>query len=305
MLTTLLLALVSIAEAQITINIIVNENVENTTIDLLGSIADPISDIEQKIFKLFDTEVKQAVYELVQKQPIKVKFVKEDNDDKTRPVTRTLIAKSAKIVQSTSKKEILKQEEIINREREKITTNYTFTIELDEGISNKFHTTDHFTLGQGIEHNVDLTSATNGDGYSFFSYTTGWGEDKSQNVKVPVRGPLLRIPLGRGDGITVKFTANRVSMDIEVTYEARLEGHVFCSFNENYDDEPVDVNALLRVMRVPTVITSTEIIHIQFHANALTAVSHKINIKKHKRDKASDDMDSTSVESESETLSLE
>lgn len=238
MLKLLILTLFSFAHAEIIVNIRVNYDRSKTIIDLIGAIVDPISETEQRTFGLSEDLVKQAVYKVMHKHPIEVSFLKTpigQYNKELPPVTRTLIAKDATIVQLTSRG--IQSKKILNGGSEAFKTLLRdIQVQTDTDIANKFTKNGELTVNEKIMHKIDLSSVL-GINAKNINYKTDWDEDKY--VIQPYKFDLHQIThvLNPGEEAILNVTGNNNILDIEVTYEAHLEGYVFCRFEENYEHE--------------------------------------------------------------------
>lgn len=276
MLKLLILTLFPFAHAEIIVDIKVNYDPSKTIIDLTGAIVDPISETEQRTFGLSDDLVKQAVYKLVHKHPIEVSFLKKGQYNKELPpVTRTLIAKDATIVQFTSRRNSIQSEKYSNGVSKAFNVLLSdIRVQIDTDVADKFTKNGELTVNEKIMHKIDLSSVLRGNEINI-NYTTDWDEDKY--VKQPYKFNLDQITyvLNPGEEAILNVTGKNKILDIEVTYEAHLEGYVFCRFEKNYEHKLIAVKDILRALHAPDTLTFKEMININYYSDIKTSVQIK------------------------------
>lgn len=285
----LLLALVPAVLARIEVNIKVGKNVEQSRVELLGSSVELISDTERNTFKLSGSQVTEAAYRYHGGHPSGVYFRSPTpwgdmySQYGWTPVSRTLVPKSAKIITIHTEPSVVARREFINNSTLKATYNAGISEEVEQTTSNSWSTSGDLTVGQEIEYGIDLGAAEIG-GKTSISFSSGWGRDrsKSESIKIGTTSGV-EVELLPGQAVVSELSAKRGTMEVEVVYEASLDGNVFCNYDEPHKGHyfwRYDVNALLSTMNLPRTVTSKEIIKIGFYSDATIIVRDVLSTNK-------------------------
>ncbi|XP_073965678.1 U-megalopygitoxin(8)-Mo12-like [Choristoneura fumiferana] len=269
----LILLLPALALSEITVEILGGQN---SRVNFFGSTTDIISDAERGTFRIHDNDLKNAVDKLARGRPSDA-YVKSPTpwDDLYRrfgwsEVRRTLKVRSARVLGIQSQPIIVAKKNFHNRSPRPATYAGDISHVEDNTATHKWTKSGSLTVGQKINYKVDVGVGSVG-GTTSFSYKSTFGEEKVNTVQVKLGSKAsISITLQPGQSAVAELTASKGTMDVEVEYEASLEGSVATNYGNKHNGHyfwSFDINSVLDAGGLPRTVVWKEHIHIGFFSD--------------------------------------
>jgi hypothetical protein len=148
------------------------------------------------------------------------------------PVSRTLKAKSAKILEITAKPTIIGTADNTNISDVEGTFHYSIHEDITNSATSSWNTSNSLKISKDIDVGVKV-SGVGASSKTEIAYTHSWGKGGSKEQKTTVgSGSDISVVLQPGQSATAELTSSKGSMKVEVTYEATLTGSVAVSYSE-------------------------------------------------------------------------
>ncbi|XP_048000127.1 spherulin-2A-like [Leguminivora glycinivorella] len=270
MISKILLIFLPAVLAEINVNIFDNE------VQFFGDTKDIISDAERSTFRIEDNQLKDAINKYTQGRPDDA-YVKSPTpwNDLYKvygwsEVRRTLKVRSARVLNKRSEPQILSTKKFHNGSPRPATYVGDVSQFEDNTITHKWTKAGSLSIGQKINYNVNLGVGSVG-GATSFAFKSTFGEESVNTVTTKLGSKSsISITLQPGQSAVAVLTANKGSMDVEVEYEASLEGAVATNFGKTHKGHhfwSFDINGVLEAGGLPKTVVWKEVLNIGFYAN--------------------------------------
>ncbi|XP_026324554.1 uncharacterized protein LOC113233615 [Hyposmocoma kahamanoa] len=283
MVAFLLLLLPALAIASIDIEITGQYDGDQPSLKVYysGSQADVISNEERKVFKLGDEELKNAVRNYFGKMPDSAYLRSPTpwgdlySTYDWSQVIRTLVPKSARILKITSEPQIVMQQVFENNGSKPELFNMGIYQDVQETVSSSSSHPQELNIGQDISYGFEI-KPLNHNGKTPFSYTSKYGLNykKSRTVRVGATSSM-NLLLQAGQAAMATLEATRVTITLEIEYEANLSGVVAVNYDETYKGHNfwgLDVRGVMEKGNLNNKVRSKEVIEINYYVTSKVSV---------------------------------
>ncbi|KAF9794855.1 hypothetical protein SFRURICE_015134 [Spodoptera frugiperda] len=281
----LLFLIPALVECRINVKITAAESESEAEIEYSGENVEIISDRERETFDIGDRSLKRAVEKFADAAPTDV-YVKSPtpwNDVyKTynwEQVKRTLRPIRTRVLGVHTKPVIVATREFENHSGVKAKYNAAIFHEITETFSNTWSVGGELEVGQEITYSVNFGVGSAG-GTTKFSYAAKWGNDTTREKSATLGSSTsVEVELNPGQAVIASLTATQGTLDVEVEYEARLQGVVFANYRNKYKDHyfwAFPITSVQSAGGLPRTITSTEKISIGFYTSARVDIKDKV-----------------------------
>jgi hypothetical protein len=241
----------------ITIGIKAGENAEISSISASGSDQHMITDKERKTFGIEDAALKDAVGMYFGKNPNDV-YVRSPTpgDDlyikhKWPEVQTVLQVEKAKILEITSTPIALATTTFDNgKSLKKATYNCKLSDNVTNSTGSTWSETNGIEVGQKFTYDISFFGTKVGGGETSFTYTHGWGQEKTESVTVSVGSEAgVEVELDPGEKVVAELSASKGVMKVQILYTAHLIGSVAVNYTPPYKDhhfDHVDINDIIK-----------------------------------------------------------
>ncbi|XP_048000113.1 spherulin-2A-like [Leguminivora glycinivorella] len=280
----LLILLPALAHARFNIRIDVATRESDVNVNLLGEDDHIIDDAETREFRLTDYSLKSACSQYYGPWPTDVyihsptpwsdlyqRYGWAQVHRKLKPVKATILG-------------IHSQPEIIanQRFRNNVTKRVDYKAELSQSVSNtvsnSWNMQHEIKIGQDIEVEFKIPIGSVG-GKTSFSYTHQWGKSGSDSQSITLTASAgVTIPVEPEETVEAIMTASRGTMEIEVVYEATVDGDVAVNYEDTWNGHyfwRYDVNAVMASGGLPRTLQVTETLKVGFYADVEIEVRQK------------------------------
>lgn len=269
----LILLLPALAFSEISVEI---HGGKNSWVKFFGSTKDVISDAERGAFRIHDNDLKNAVDKLARNRPSDA-FVRSPTpwDDLYKrfgwsEVRRTLKVKSARVLGINSQPIIVSKKNFHNNSPRPATYSGVISHMADNTATHKWTKSGSLTVGQKVNYKVDVGVGSVG-GTTSFAFKNTFGEENVNTVQVKLGSKAsVTVTLQPGQSAYAELTASKGTMDVEVEYEASLEGSVATNYGNKHNGHyfwSFDINSVLDAGGLPRTVVWKEHIHIGFYSD--------------------------------------
>ncbi|XP_073965878.1 U-megalopygitoxin(8)-Mo12-like [Choristoneura fumiferana] len=277
----LLLPALALARIQVGVTGTYEEPASDMNVNYSGDQIDIISDKERDSFGLSDSKVKDGVKNYFGERPDDA-YLRSPTpwgdlyqSNGWSQVARTLTPRSGKILSINSKPLIVMRQVFENNSTKEATFNVAITTAVDNTVSSSWSKSGELTVSQEINYGFDIELVNMG-GSTTFSYTSGWGQntEKIQSVTIGTTS-ALEILLKPGESVVAELHATKAVVEVEVEYEASLDGAVAVNYSDRYKDHyfwALGINPVMSSAGLQQTIVSKEVIEIDFYAQSKVVV---------------------------------
>ncbi|XP_022828433.1 spherulin-2A-like [Spodoptera litura] len=281
----LLFLIPALVECRISVKITAATSEAEAEVEYSGENVEIISDRERETFDIGDRSLKRAVEKFADAAPTDV-YVRSPtpwNDVyktyKWEQVKRILKPIRTRILGVHTKPVIVATREFENHSGVKAKYNAAIKQEIQETVSNTWSVGGELTVGQEIEYSVNFAAGSAG-GKTSLSYAASWGNDTTKEKSATLGSSTgVEVELEPGQAVVASLTATQGTLDLEVEYEARLEGVVFANYRNKYRDHyfwAFPVSSVQLAGGLPRTVSSTEKISIGFYTSARVDIKDKV-----------------------------
>ncbi|CAH0598768.1 unnamed protein product [Chrysodeixis includens] len=275
------LLLPALVFAKIEVDITASDDEAQRQVHVSGSNVDIISDLEIDTFQLSDANLKSAVRSYFGSQPDDV-FVKSPTPwgdlyitNGWKQVNRVLKPVKASILSVVSKPKLVMTHEFNNTSSQNATFEARMRQEVENTIASSWERRGEIAASNYIKYGLDM-KAMSVAGQATISYVSQWGANvmKSQTVSVGSE-TAITVNLEPNQKVTAQLYATRVSMTVQIDYEASLLGSVAVNFADGYKGHhfwSFDINKVLTAGGIVPSVPSSEVIDIGFYAESKVVI---------------------------------
>lgn len=281
------LLLPALVFAKIEVDITASDDEAQREVHVSGSNVDIISPLEIDSFRFTEDRLKTAVKAYFGAEPDDVYvnsptpwgdlYVTYD----WKQVNRVLKPVRASILSVVSKPMLVMSHEFNNTSSQQATYEARMRQEVENTLASYWEN-DREIATNYIKYGIDMKAMAVA-GQATISYVSKWGENvmKSQTVSV---GPnaALNVTLEPNQKATAKLYATRVSMKVQINYEASLLGSVAVNFADAYKGHhfwSFDINKVLEAGDMSRPASSSEVIDIGFYADSKVVITDSLTDK--------------------------
>lgn len=286
MMNLIFLILPVFTAANIQIEITASKNQQGQNVNFLGEQMDPISDIEIQTFNMGDYNLKNAVEAYYGKRPDGA-FLKNPTiwdelyyNFNWKPINRTLKPILAKVLQVKSEPIIVMTQHFENNSTRPASFNVGISQSVHNTVFSSWNTAGGLTLGSDINYEVIFGDAKIGDTMSF---SNSWGKGAEESKTMTVGSAAEKdIMVQPDNSVIAELQSTKVTMQVEVTYEAFLSGDVIVNYGEafkGYRLWALDVRGVMHAGNINNGKRSTEVIEIGFYSDSKIVVHDSNNVE--------------------------
>ncbi|XP_026743579.1 spherulin-2A-like [Trichoplusia ni] len=279
------LLLPALVFAKIEVDITASDDEAQRQVHVSGSNVDIISDLEIDTFRLSEDNLKSAVRAYFGSEPDDV-FVKSPTPwgdlyitNEWKQVTRVLKPVRATILSVVSKPMLVMSHEFNNTSSKQATYEARMRQEVENTVVSTWERSGEIAASNYIKYGLDMKAMAVA-GQATISYVSRWGENvmKSQTVSVGSE-TAVTVTLEPNQKVTAKLYATRVSMKVQINYEASLLGSVAVNYADAYKGHhfwSFDINKVLAAGDMSRSINSSEVIETGFYADSKVVIHDAI-----------------------------
>lgn len=284
LLSVVLLAILTIANAKIAINIEAGRNLSDILISYSGSDEAAIGEKEIEMFNIDTFNLKRAVRNKYEETPRDV-FLKGptpwgDLYEKYqwRPVTRVMKVKSVVVKDKSMKSMLVLSQNFENSSNNTIKVNAGISQTVENTVSTTWSVTKETSVTQEIEYDLNVILAKVSGTTSFtYSSSVGKSEEKSETITLGTSSSM-ETELKPGQAATAVLSANRCKLEIEIQYALTLRGNVAVNFRKRHRGHHFygpSIESVLRSGNLQTEVVYVENVEIGLYTDASLKVFDK------------------------------
>ncbi|KFX05878.1 hypothetical protein KP22_08425 [Pectobacterium betavasculorum] len=234
------------------INVIIQENIENSVVNGSGITSGIITDVERRTFNLEDTQLKRACGLLVGKEPTDA-FLRSPTPWNDLFVTynwaqtqRNTSVRTARFVGHNAVPELVSEKELVNNSSIGATFNANLSTTVSNTVSSSWSSSHSISVGQEIEYKILGIG-----GSTSFDYTHEWGVggEQSQTIELST-GAGVEVYLEPGQAVSAQMVASRGNAQVAIEYLSYLTGGAAMNYYPRYDGHHFRWRAISRIMDV-------------------------------------------------------
>lgn len=215
------------------INIQLRNNVENSFVNGSGILENVITDSEQRVFRLEERDIRQAIRAIGGRDPNDV-FVRSPTPwgdlyrtYNWRQVHRMTQVKNAQVISFETVPEIVSVTELVNNSSVVGTFFTEMSTEVQNTTSFGWDVQHGISIGQSVSYGIGMLGAE-----TSFEYSHGWGNNGEVTESVTLStGSSVSAELAPGQSVVATLIANRGRARVLVEYISFLNGNVAANYN--------------------------------------------------------------------------
>lgn len=261
----------------ISVSINAGHDASSSSVSATGSIQHIINDTERTAFNIEDASLKNAVATYFGQAPDDAFLCSPTpwgDLYKTYgwPQVQTLFSiVSATILGVTSEPTIVASQVFQNSSSVPAEFNCGITQEVTVTTETNWSNTSTVEVGQTISYDISFLGSGAG-GETSLSYSEEWQKGGSESESVTLgTSSGVAVTLQPGQSVDSELTASRGKLLVQIVYQQTLSGMVAVNYSDTYKDHhfwSLDINSVMSAAGLPTSVTTTETIEIDFYANS-------------------------------------
>lgn len=261
----------------ISISINAGSDAASSSVSVTGSVQHVITDSERTAFNIQDASLKNAVNSYFGKAPDDAYVCSPTPwgdlyQTYGWPQVQTfLTVQSATIIGVTSDPTILNTQTFKNTSSHPATFNCGITQEVSVSAETSWSETSAVEIGQSVSYGVSFLGA-GAEGETTMNFSQTWEKGGSESETVTVGSSAgVSLELDPGQSVEAELTASKGVLTVQVVYQVTLSGTTAVNYSDPYQGHHfwgLPINSVMQAANLPTVITTTETITVDYYANS-------------------------------------
>lgn len=261
------------------ISVSINAGADSNSSSIItqGSVQQIITDFERTAFNIQDTSLRNAVATYCNgKEPDNVYLFNPTKYDlydtyNWPQVQSTLSVQSANILDANSTPELVASQEFVNNSSVAADFECAITQQKTTSIESSWSSTSMVGEGQTVSYSIGF-SGSSVSGETAMNYNETWETQGSQSELITLgMSSGVTAHLQPGEKVTADLMASKGNLTVQIVYQLTLSGCVAVTFGSRYNGHyfwGFDINSVMESANLPSVLTTTETIEIDFYVNS-------------------------------------
>ena len=266
----------------ITVNINAGQDAASSSVAVTGSVQHIITNDERTAFGIQDAALKAAIGAYFGKAPDDAFLCSPTpwGDLYNRygwPQVQTILTvQSATIIGIQSEPTILNSQEFKNNSSVAANFNCGVTQEVSVTAESNWTNTQSIDVSQSVSYGISFLGS-GAEGETTFSFSQSWEQGGSNSETVTLGSSSgVEVTLQPGQSVTAELSAGKGSLQVQIVYQVTLIGDTAINYGDPYQGHhfwALDVNAVMAYGNIPTTLTMTEVITIDYYSNSKIVVN--------------------------------